>query len=78
MSEINRKRLLDRFLRYVRIGTAADPNSDSYPSSESQRELGRMLAEELRAMGAEDVNQDEHALVYATIPSTVGTANVPI
>ncbi len=73
MFEINRQRLLDRFLRYVRIGTTADPKSDRYPSSEGQRELGALLAEELRGMSAEDVRQDEHALVYATVPSTVGT-----
>ncbi len=47
---INRQRLLDRFLRYVRVGTSADPSSGTYPSSESQRELGKLLNEELRAM----------------------------
>lgn len=71
MTEINPQRLLDRFLRYVRVGTTADPKSDSYPSSEGQRELGRILADELRAMSADAVHQDEHALVYATIPATV-------
>jgi tripeptide aminopeptidase len=74
MFEINRRRLLDRFLRYVQVGTTADPKSDRYPSSEGQRQLGTLLAEELRGMSAEDVRQDEHALVYATVPSTVGTA----
>lgn len=78
MFEINRGRLLDRFLRYVRIGTTADPGSDTYPSSESQRELGRLLAAELEAMSAAEVYQDEHALVYATVPSTVGDADVPV
>jgi len=77
MIEINRQRLLERFLRYVRVGTAADPDSDRYPSSESQRELGRILAGELTAMSAEGVRQDEHALVHATVPSTVGDARVP-
>lgn len=37
-----------------------------------------MLAEELRSMGAEEVDQDEHALVYATVPSTVGDAELPV
>ncbi|MEO1527759.1 MAG: peptidase T [Planctomycetota bacterium] len=77
MIEINRQRLLERFQRYVRIGTAADPSSDQYPSSESQRELGRVLAEELSAMTAVDVRQDEHALVYATVPNSTGHAGVP-
>ncbi|MCO8121784.1 peptidase T [Stieleria sp. TO1_6] len=77
MIEINRQRLLDRFLRYVRVSTAADPTSDSYPSSECQRELGRILAAELQAMAASDVYQDAHALVYAGVPSSVGDADLP-
>lgn len=77
MFEINRARLLDRFLRYVQIETTADPASDTYPSSECQRELGRTLAEELRAMSAEGVYQDEHALVYAEVPSTIGKVDAP-
>ncbi|KAA5542100.1 peptidase T [Roseiconus nitratireducens] len=72
MIEINRQRLLERFLRYVRVGTSADPDSQCYPSTESQRALGRLLADELVAMSAVDVRQDEHALVYATVPSTNG------
>ncbi|WP_182865997.1 peptidase T [Stieleria mannarensis] len=78
MFEINRTRLLDRFLRYVRIGTPADPGSGTYPSSECQRELGKLLAAELSAMSADDVYQDQHALVYGTVRSTVGDADVPV
>ncbi len=70
--EINRKRLLDRFLRYVRVGTAANPNNDAYPSSPSQRELGRMLCEELAEISIDDAHQDENALVWGTIPATDG------
>ncbi|TVP99418.1 MAG: peptidase T [Planctomycetaceae bacterium] len=65
-------RLLDRFLRYVRIGTAADPTSTAYPSSSGQWELGRLLAKELVECGAEEVHQDNHGLVWATLPSTAG------
>lgn len=71
MVEINRQRLLDRFLTYVQVGSGADPNAQTYPSSEGQRELGSVLADQLRNMGADDVIQDEHALVYGTIPATV-------
>ncbi|MEM9367767.1 MAG: peptidase T [Planctomycetota bacterium] len=67
---INRARLLERFLRYVQMDTTADPHSENYPSSEGQRDLGRVLASELQAMGADDVELDEHSLVYATLPST--------
>jgi tripeptide aminopeptidase len=72
---INRQRLLDRFLRYVRCGTAANPKSPAYPSSESQRELGKLLTEELRAMTIQDAHQDENALVWGTVPATDGGAS---
>ena len=68
---ISSTRLLERFLRYVKIGTAADADSATYPSSSGQLELGRLLVEELNAMSAEDVHQDEHGLVWATIPATI-------
>jgi tripeptide aminopeptidase len=63
--------LLDRFCRYVRVDTTAVEGAASYPSSPGQRELGRLLAEELRALGLRDAAQDEHGIVTATIPSTV-------
>jgi tripeptide aminopeptidase len=65
------KTLLDRFCRYVRIDTTAVENAGTYPSSPGQLELGRMLAEELRALGLHDAAQDEHGIVLATIPATV-------
>ncbi len=68
---INSSRLLERFLRYVKIGTAADAESTTYPSSVGQLELGRILVEELKAMSAENAHQDEHGLVWATIPATI-------
>ena len=78
MIEINRQRLLERFQRYARFNTAADPSSDRYPSSESQRDLGQLLAQELTAMTANEVRQDEHALVYATVPNSTGESGVPV
>lgn len=62
--------LLDRFLRYVRIDTQADDRSSTYPSTPGQLELGRMLCDELRAMGLGDAHQTEHGYVIATIPAT--------
>lgn len=64
------ERLLERFLRYVRIDTAADPQSDAYPSSEKQRVLGKLLSEELVAMGIEDVDFTSDGLVLATVPAS--------
>lgn len=71
---IAQRRLLDRFLRYVQIGTSADPSSDTYPSSRQQLILGELLRDELQQIGAQDVQLDRHGLVWATIPSTVGAA----
>ncbi|XZE19950.1 peptidase T [Pirellulaceae bacterium SH449] len=67
---INRERLLERFLTYVRFGTAADPQSNTYPSSPGQLVLGKLLAEELLAMGATEVEHDAFGLVWATINPT--------
>ncbi|MBI1918743.1 MAG: peptidase T, partial [Planctomycetes bacterium] len=63
--------LLDRFCRYVRIHTQADEKSTTVPSSPGQLELGRMLRDELLALGLRDANQDEHGIVLATLPATV-------
>lgn len=64
---INAQRLLERLIRYTKVETTADPSARDYPSSEGQRELGALLVDELAAMGIDDVHQDQHGLVYATI-----------
>jgi tripeptide aminopeptidase len=66
--------LLDRFCRYVRVHTQADEAATTYPSSPGQLELGRLLTDELRALGLRDAEQDGHGIVMATIPATVGHA----
>lgn len=59
----------ERFLRYVTIDTQSDPDSPSSPSTEKQKDLGRVLAAELKAMGVEDAHLDDYGYVYATIPA---------
>lgn len=59
-----------RFLRYVVIDTQSDPTSPTCPSTEKQKDLGRVLAQELRDLGLRDAHLDEHGYVYATIPAT--------
>ncbi|MBD0413545.1 peptidase T [Oryzicola mucosus] len=61
--------VLDRFLRYVVIDTQSDPTSKSQPTTEKQKVLGRLLVEELLAMGIADAHLDDHGYVYATIPA---------
>ncbi len=59
----------ERFLRYVQIDTQSDPESTSCPSTEKQKNLGIILAEELQMMRIQDAHMDEHGYVYATLPS---------
>jgi tripeptide aminopeptidase len=62
------QRLLDRFVRYVQIDTTACDTSTTYPSSPGQLVLGKLIAAELRAMGAIDVEQTDKGIVFATLP----------
>jgi tripeptide aminopeptidase len=63
--------VVDRFLRYVVIDTQSDPESSTQPSTNKQKNLGRLLVEELLTIGLSDAHMDEHGYVYATIPSNV-------
>lgn len=68
----------ERFLRYVVIDTQSDAKSPTQPSTEKQKDLGRLLVEELLAIGLTDAHLDEHGYVYATVPSNSGKNNVPV
>lgn len=59
----------ERFLKYVQIDTQSDPNSSSCPSTEKQKNLGKLLVQELLEMGIKDAEMDEHGYVYGTLPS---------
>lgn len=67
----------ERFLRYVQIDTQSDPNSTATPSTEKQKNLSRILVEELHAIGIKDAELDEFGYVYATIPANT-EKDVPI
>ncbi len=66
-----RRRMLERFLRYVQVDTQSDEDSTSSPSTEKQKNLARMLADELRELGCSDVELTEWGYVYATVPGTM-------
>jgi len=70
--------VLDRFLRYVAIDTQSDPNSLTQPSTEKQKNLGRLLVDELLAIGISDAHLDEHGYVYATVPANTDKPDVPV
>ncbi|MCY4778459.1 peptidase T [Sphingobacterium sp. UT-1RO-CII-1] len=69
INNITEFEVADRFLRYVQIDTESDPQSTSFPSTEKQKDLSRILVAELLEMGIKDAHLDEHGYVYATIPS---------
>lgn len=64
--------VLERFLKYVKVDTQSVEDVENFPSSEKQKNLGRMLLEELRELGAEDTVMDENGYVYAKLPATDG------
>ena len=73
---MNRQRLLDRFLQYVQIDTTAVDDTDHYPSSPGQMEMGKLLVEQMKAIGIEDAEQDEWGIVYGTVPGNIEGAPV--
>ena len=66
----------ERFLKYVSFHTTSDENSGTVPSSERQKVLGRYLADELQALGLENVEMDEFGYVYAFLPASEGCENL--
>ncbi len=67
----------ERFLRYVKIDTQSDPESITTPSTEKQKNLGKLLVEELKQMGLTDAHMDQYCYVYATLPANT-TKKVPV
>lgn len=61
--------IAERFMRYVQIDTQSDPDSTSFPSTDKQINLAKLLVEELKVMGILQVSLDAHGFVMATIPS---------
>ncbi|MBO7630827.1 MAG: peptidase T [Lachnospiraceae bacterium] len=66
--------ILERFFKYVAIDTQSAEDIEAFPSTEKQKDLARLLADELRELGAQDVVLDENGYVYAKIPATDGGA----
>ncbi len=77
MIQISPDTAAERLMRYVRIDTQSDPNSNSHPTTEKQKDLSKLLFTELRGMGLTQVETDEYGYVYATIPSNSKKTNIP-
>ena len=57
----------ERFLKYVQVDTESDPYSETTPSTMKQKDLGKLLVEEMKAIGIEDAMMDEYGRVYGSI-----------
>lgn len=69
--------LAHRFIKYAKIDTQSDPNSATCPSTEKQKNLGKVLVQELLEIGISDAEMDENGYVYGTIPAT-SDKNLPV
>lgn len=67
---------LERFLRYVKIWTTSDENTEIIPSTQGQIEFGKLLKEELKNLNLENIIQDEFGYIYANLPPSQGFENV--
>ncbi len=77
MVQIDKNELVQRFMRYVQIDTQSNPESTSFPSTDKQKKLSKILADELITMGLSHVELDSFAYVYATLPSNTEKQDVP-
>lgn len=65
-------------MRYVQVDTQSDPNGTSFPTTEKQKDLSKILFEELKNLGLKDLELDEYGYVYATVRSTSDKKNIPV
>ena len=68
---INKQHITNRFIKYVTIDTESDPNNPSFPSTEKQWDLAKVLVEELKQIGMQDVDLDKNCYIMATLPSNI-------
>lgn len=74
--EINKEMLAERFMRYVQVDTQSDPTSTEHPTTAKQKNLSKILLEELKEMNIE-AETDEYGYVYAGIPSNSEKTSIP-
>lgn len=70
-------RTYERLIRYAKVYTTSDPDSETCPSTARQFDLANLLVEELKAIGVADARVDEHCYVYGSIPATPGCETKP-
>ncbi|MEP7079444.1 MAG: peptidase T [Ginsengibacter sp.] len=75
---IDKDSIASRFMRYVQIDTQSDPQSGKHPSTEKQKDLSKVLLNELKEIGIENAEMDSFGYVYATITANVDKENIPV
>lgn len=78
MIYISPDNVAERLMRYVQIDTQSDPAAERFPTTEKQKDLSRLLLQELRGIGITDASTDEYGYVYATIPSNSEKKTIPV
>jgi tripeptide aminopeptidase len=80
LSHNEQEELLSRFLRYVQVDTQSDDNAECFPTTERQKDLARLLVDELKVLGCDDAAMDQWGYVMATVPSNLpdGHPRVPV
>ena len=73
---MNQDKIINRFVKYVKIDTESDPNNTAFPSTEKQWNLARLLVDELKEIGLQEVELDDNCYIMATLPSNL-TYKVP-
>ncbi|MDG1320588.1 MAG: peptidase T [Polaribacter sp.] len=68
---ITKENIIKRFLSYVVIDTESDPNNSTFPSTEKQWDLAKLLEKELKNIGLQEVDLDENCYLMATLPSNL-------
>lgn len=61
--------MIERFLKYVKIGSVSNPESSQCPSSEIQWDIAKVIVEDLKELGMEDISIDENCYIMATLPA---------
>ena len=70
--------VIDRFIRYIKIDTQSARNSDSYPSTQKQLNLAKLLVQELLEIGLTDAAVDKYGYVTATLPANIDRKDIPV
>jgi tripeptide aminopeptidase len=68
---IDKKHIIERFIKYATINTESDPNNPAFPSTENQWDLAHLLVADLKLIGMQDISLDENCYIMATLPSNV-------